>query len=231
MRIHRFIGNFDLAPGEIQVSNPDQINQIKNVLKLEPGEKIILSDGAGNEALGEIKLVAKDKVIVSIEQIEKSPGAEHQVNLYLAILKKENFELAVQKAVECGVNTITPIITERTVKTGLNMERLQKIILEATEQSGRSALPELFDIFPFEEAIVSEADQKIIFHINPEAKEFTPNPKAKSVNVFIGPEGGFTEREIALAREHGYTPASLGKSTLRGETAAIVATYRAVHGI
>lgn len=229
MKLHRFIGDFDLSKREVEITNPENIKQIRGVLRLKIGEKIILSDGRGTSAESTILSISPKKVTCILEKMERSAGAGRKVNLFLAILKKENFELSVQKAVECGVSTITPIITERTVKTGLNMERLEKIIREASEQSGRSDLPELFEVFPFNEAINSEADKKIIFHLG--ASPYTPDETSQSINIFIGPEGGFTEKEIELAKSHDYSPASLGPLTLRGETAAIVATYRAVEGI
>jgi len=221
MKIHRFIGH---------IEDPEITRQIRNVLKLKVGEKIILGDGKGHDSLLEITHVDKEIRYKLIETIETTKP-KRQVNLYLAILKKENFELAVQKAVECGVSTITPIITERTIKTGLNFPRLEKIILEASEQCGRTTLPELFEIFDFSEAIDSYAEEKIIFHTGENTKDYTANKDASSVNIFVGPEGGFTEKEILLAKERGYTSASLGPLTLRGETAAIIGTYRAVHSI
>ena len=234
MKIHRFIGDYDLSKKEVEIINPENIKQIKDVLRLKKGEKIILSDGKGQEAEVFLDLISKNKITGVINNIPaRTPLAEtsRTVNLYLAILKKENFELAVQKAVECGVSTITPIITERTVKTGLNIPRLEKIILEASEQCGRASLPELFEIFDFSEAINSQADEKIIFHTQENTGDYKPNPKANSINIFIGPEGGFTEKEISEAKKVGYIVASLGSLTLRAETAAIIATYRTAKGI
>ena len=236
MRLNRFIGNYDLSKNEVEILDPKIIKQIKDVLRLETGDKIVLSDGLGREAEVTLSLVSFDKITGSASIIPaRTPLAGKKVNLYLAILKKENFELAVQKAVECGVSTITPIITERTIKTGLNLGRLEKIILEASEQSGRSIVPTLSPILEFPTALAfgSAAEEKIIFHLS---NNLTPYPLlkgegAKSARIFIGPEGGFTEKEIALAEKSGYKVASLGPLTLRGETAAIVATYRAVHGI
>jgi 16S rRNA (uracil1498-N3)-methyltransferase len=234
MKIHRFIGDYDLSKKEVKITNPENIKQIKGVLRMKKGDVIMLSDGKGVSAEITIDSISPDKIMCKINKpaAAKSFGTAKQVNLYLAILKKENFELAVQKAVECGVSNITPIITERTIKTGLNMERLEKIILEASEQCGRDIVPTLFPILKFENALAYGigAGEKIIFHVG-ENNLYKPNQSAKSVSIFIGPEGGFTDNEIALAKESNYKVASLGPLTLRGETAAIVATYRAVRGI
>ena len=231
MKIHRFIGDFDFQKSEIQITDIDTVKQIRNVLKLEPGETIILSDGKGTSAEIIIESIQKNTVSGALlaKKIESAWGPK--VALYLAILKKENFELAVQKATEVGVHTVIPVITERTIKTGLNMARLQKIAKEASEQSGRSLTPTIGEIMTYEEALRDGAtrESKTLFHLS--ETEFSPIKETKSHSIFIGPEGGFTEHEIALARKEGYDIASLGALTLRGETAAIVATYRAVTGI
>ncbi len=221
MKIHRFIG---------RIEDKEISRQIRDILRLKAGESVILSDGQGNDELVEITGMSKEITYKVVKKLEKT-GPERKVSLYLSILKKENFELAVQKAVECGVSSIIPIITERTVKTGLNTERLEKIIREASEQSGRSIVPSLSPILNFKDALVeaSDSDEKIIFHLVEAG--YKPNKEAKNISILVGPEGGFTEKEIELAKSFGFTPASLGNLTLRGETAAMVGTYRAVQGV
>ena len=233
MKIHRFIGDFDLSKDTVEITNPENIKQIKDILKLKKEEKIILSDGKGLEAETTIALISPNKIVCTINKIEKQEKIKRKVNLFLAILKKENFELATQKAVECGISSITPIITERTIKTGLNIPRLEKIILEASEQSGRNVVPTLSPILDFEKALTDagKSEEKIIFTpslasdgVNLGGKLYEPNKKAKDISIFIGPEGGFTEKEIELAKNANFNVASLGELTLRGETAAIVGT-------
>ncbi len=233
MKIHRFIGPYNLSGDNIEILDISTIKQIRSVLKLEIGEQIILGDGKGKEALVTLDLISNGKVSGTIDSIENKQDTNKKVHLYLAILKKENFELAVQKAVEAGVTSITPVITERTVKTGLNISRLEKIILEASEQSGRSIVPTLSPILEFSPALAFgfASEEKTIFHLADEV--YKPDSvrvaNAKSASIFIGPEGGFTDSEIKEAEAGGYTVASLGSLTLRGETAAIIATYLSVH--
>jgi 16S rRNA (uracil1498-N3)-methyltransferase len=231
MRLHRFIGNFDLTKDVIEISNPENIKQIKDVLRLGKGDVIILADGQGNNAEVTLNFISKNKITGVIGKVEKKNKVKRRVNLYLAILKKENFELAVQKTVEAGVSEIIPIITERTIKTGLNIERLKKIILEASEQSGRSFVPILSPILKFKDALMNgnKAQEKIIFHLGNNL--YVPNKEVENISIFIGPEGGFTEKEIKLAKDLKYTISSLGSLTLRAETAAIIATYRTTKGI
>lgn len=230
-KIHRFIGQFDLTGDTIEITEESLVKQIRGVLRLEPGEQIILCDGTGDEAL--VTLTAVEKMSVMADIIKRGVSKsepERKVTLYLAVLKKENFEVAVQKAVECGVSHIVPIITERTVKMGLNMERMQKIIIEASEQSGRGIVPELSAVTSFETAIANaDAEEKVFF--DPTGENYESESRATTIAIFIGPEGGFTEEEIALAKGNDFSIASLGPLILRGETGAIVATYRAVYGV
>lgn len=235
MKLHRFIGEYNLNQNEVKITNLENIKQIKGVLRLKEGESVVLSDGLGSQVEAKITSLAHDKIICEIIRKLESSEPKKKVSLCLAILKKENFELAVQKAVECGVSEIIPIITERTIKTGLNMERLNKIILEASEQCERSVVPKLHEIMKFEDAIKGGGNssanlEKVIFHTE-NSTEYTPSKNINSASIFIGPEGGFTEDEIILANKYGYTVASLGNFILRGETAAIVATYRVVNGV
>ncbi|MCX6757284.1 MAG: RsmE family RNA methyltransferase [Candidatus Nomurabacteria bacterium] len=226
MKIHRFIDNFDLSGNEIEITG-EIAHQMAKVLKLEIGEQVELCDGKGTNAQGKIKTLSKNSTIVEIEKISKEPHAQKSVSLFCAVLKKENFELVVQKATECGVDKIIPIITTRTIKMGLNMERLQKIAREACEQSQRSILPEVLEPMSFEESfeIAKLNNINIIFDASGEdlLEKITNNKN--SSGIWIGPEGGWTPEEIKKTEENNFKKLSLGKNILRAETAAIIATY------
>jgi len=233
MKLHRFIGEFDLSGENTEITNLENIKQIKGVLRLDVGDFLILCDGKGTEAKVEIIEINKNAIAVKVLEKNIRENNSKKVSLYLAILKKENFELALQKVVEIGVNEIIPIITERTVKTGLNIERLNKIIREASEQSGRVYLPKLSPIMKFEDAILDGKKnmEKLFFDTGSQEKKHKGETFAKSATIFIGPEGGFTETDNTLAKENDYKIESLGELTLRGETAAIVATYKVVNSL
>ena len=228
MKIHRFIDNFDLSGNEIEITG-EIAHQMAKVLKLEIGEQVELCDGKGTNALGKIKTLSKNSTVVEIDplSIKLQRDEEKSVSLFCTILKKENFELVVQKATECGVDKIIPVISTRTIKMGLNMERLQKIAKEACEQSHRSILPEVLEPISFEESLdlAKENDMNIIFDANGE--DFAHSAVAKSVKqgIWIGPEGGWTPEELEIAQKHNFKILTLGKNILRGETAAIVATW------
>ncbi|HNW71631.1 MAG TPA: RsmE family RNA methyltransferase [Candidatus Paceibacterota bacterium] len=224
MKIHRFIDNFDLTKPELEIFG-DIASQIIKVLKLEAGEKIELSNGKGVSVMAEINRVGKNSVLVKILDKKILQTLEIEATLFCAILKKENFELVVQKATECGVSKIVPIITDRTIKTGLRLDRLEKIAKEASEQSGRNIIPEILEPINFDQALeMTKNDFNILFNADGEKYSCILENKSKR-NIWIGPEGGWTPEEIKLAKSFNFKIASLGTLTLRGETAAIIATY------
>jgi 16S rRNA (uracil1498-N3)-methyltransferase len=233
MRLHRFIGNFNFAESRLKIFDKEILDQIKNVLRLGAGEKIILSDGNLNEALAQINNFKKDYLEVEILEVGKNEN-EPKVRavLYCSILKRENFELAAQKAVEVGIAEIVPIVAKRTVKLNLKEERLKKIIREAAEQSGRGRVPVLQPVIDFAEAVEEAEKNNVNLFFDVSGKNiknffdshFRGNDR-ETVGVFIGPEGGWDEEEIKMARNKNFKIVSLGRLTLRAETAAAVASY------
>lgn len=230
MRINRFIGNFDFSNKNIKIIESDLINQFRNVLRFSKGDKIILGDGKMNEVLAEIKEIQKDFIEVEILELrlnKKEP--QRKVILYCAILKRENFELVCQKTVETGIFEITPIICERIIKFGLKSERLEKIIKEAAEQSGRGIIPKLNQTIIFEKAIGQAKNNNLNLFFDSRGVDLLDvklNLDGKKTGIFIGPEGGWSEQEIErVKKEENFKIINLGPLTLRAETAAIVATY------
>jgi len=240
MRLNRFFVNENLNARDITIRDTDFINQIKNVLRLKIGDKLILCDGNLNEAVAEIvnlnKEFAELKILESYknqnEPASPAGGPERNIVLYCSVLKKENFEWAVQKAVEVGVKEITPIITARTVKLGLNKERLEKIIKEAAEQSGRGILPRLNEAMDFDRAVdlaKNNNDLNLFFNIGGKNVQHSMSNISK-IGIFVGPEGGWDEEEIKKAQSsNGFTIVGLGKTILRAETAAVIASYQTVN--
>jgi len=230
MRLHRFIGDFDLTKETLSVSDRAHINQWRNVLRLKVGDALVLSDGEGHEATATLIESTGAEIRLALAEME-TPGREpkKEVALYCAILKRENFELVAQKATEIGIRQIVPLLSERTLKQGLNRERLMRILVEASEQSGRTTVPELGEPTAFEEAIAAvNPAESTLFDLSGAPFADFDLKDFRTFNLFIGPEGGFAESEVALARDRGLTIASLGSLTLRGETAAIVASYLSV---
>ena len=234
MKIHRFIGEFDLQPGYFLLNDPDAAHQIQTVLRLRLGEELVLGDGRGLEAPAKIIGFGGG---VEIEIAEVRPnGREPQrvVQLYLGLPKRESLEWVVQKATEAGVRGVIPLITARTVKLEGKMDRLQRIAKEAAEQSDRGCLPEIqaAQAWPAAFALAENNDLNILCDPGGEPWREAADKisQARKVGVFIGPEGGFTAAEIALARARKFKILNLGKLTLRTETAAIIAVYLTVNG-
>lgn len=233
-KIHRFIIKNSIESGLITISDPDFINQVHNVLKLKTGGDLILCDGKGYEASGEIIKFNKNEVQINVGNIIKNQNEPSMnTSLYCAILKKENFELVVQKATEIGIKTIIPIITERTVKLDIRKDRLEKIIKEATEQSERGLLPILENPVDFKTSIENTTTSEINFLFDRNGTKLNPptyNPD-DNINIWIGPEGGWTNAEIEKAKNTKFHITTLGTTILRAETAAIAASYTVVNMI
>ncbi len=230
MKMHRFIGSFDFSGPEVSSQDQELINQIKNVLRLSVGEKVVLSVGDNRDFLCNLVDLNKKKVSFKILE-EKSNSAEplRSVVLYCSILKRENFELVAQKAVECGVKRIVPIISSRTVKTGLKTDRLLKIIKEASEQGGRGIIPTLGETISFPLAVEEAKSNQHNLFFDTQGEAINKITTTQAIGIFIGPEGGWSPEEVLSAKEHNFELVSLGPLTLRAETAATVASYLAVH--
>lgn len=231
MRERRFIGELPLQAGEHKITDTEIVHQVRDVLRLSPGAFITLSDGRGSEARAVIRAVTREHVLVEIGEVMRS-AAENApfVTLYACILKRENFELVVQKATELGVSEIVPLISERTVKLNLRHDRLERIAREAAEQSGRSTVPCIREEMSFSDACAEIPGRfKSVWMCDGEGSVPALDAHAEGpLAVLIGPEGGWAPEEKQKASEKGYEPVLLSPLTLRGETAAIVASFLAV---
>jgi 16S rRNA (uracil1498-N3)-methyltransferase len=205
---------------------------MRSVLKLAPGEMIVVGDGTGTEA--QCRIVSYDRKAVILEglAVGRNPNEPaRKTTLYCAVLKAENFEVAAQKAVETGAARIVPVRTARTVKLNLRRDRLERIIREAAEQSERGIVPELADITELDRALGDAVKNDANYFFHPEGAAFTgPAKGARSAGVFIGPEGGWDDRELERAHDLGMRVVSLGGIILRAQTAAAVATYLVANG-
>jgi len=227
MKIHRFIGLFSFSAKTTIIDDGDTVHQIKNVLRLRPGEIIALCSSE-NEQEAQCKIVSYEgkKVLCEVQSVtQNTKEFDVPLVLYCSILKKENFEWVVQKATELGVTEIYPLMCERTIKLGVRADRLQKIAKEAAEQSGRARVPDIKAPIELQDAFLKNGyDIKLFFdELGDKVKE--KNFIKKSIALFIGPEGGWAPEEIENAKKAGCQIVSLGKTILRAETAATVAVF------
>jgi 16S rRNA (uracil1498-N3)-methyltransferase len=230
MKIHRFIGQFKISKLKVFINDQKIIHQIKNVLKLTPGEKIILVFGEGREAVCEITEIDYAEIVCRLHAENKSRAESgNQIILFASILKKDNFEWVAQKVTEVGATKIVPIISARTIKKDVNMTRLRRIATEAAEQCGRSVVPEISVPISFDVAIDLARENDINYVFEKGAPEFNgvAGKNIKITGLFIGPEGGWTPEELEQMNLKGFVSAGLGENVMRGETAAIVATFLA----
>lgn len=229
MKLHRFIGVFDFSRNEIEIVDPELVHQMHTVLKLQKNEEFLLCDGQGTEARAVISSIDKKTVRAVIHSkavIHREP-ARH-VTAYIAIIKRELFDLVAQKLTEIGVANIVPLITRRTVKRAVKESRLQSVIREAAEQSGRTVLPVLHDPMELADALKHAQSCADRFFFDVSGSNQAVSQGTTSASIFIGPEGGWDPDEVQMARDAGCAIVSLGSLTLRAETAAIVASYMVV---
>lgn len=224
MKIHRFITPITLEK-EVTLIDKALVHQMNRVLRFEVGETIALCDGNGQEALYSIQAIDKQKIELYQASTQKAcPAPIVAVTVFAAILKKENFELLVQKATEIGVTAIVPVVTERTIKQGLNSERLYKIATEASEVSGRGTIPTISEPISFGDAIVQRKDFDDAWILHMEGIEH-PTATVTTRAILVGPEGGFTETELTEATNADWKTVSLSPLTFRGETGGIIGSY------
>lgn len=231
MKIHRFIIKDLVFTETLHISDREIVHQARTVLKLREGETIAVCDGRGMEAVGSVSVADKDSLVVALgAPYRVAAEPEAQVTLYAAVVKRDNFELIVQKAVEVGATRIVPLITRRTIKTGIHRARLETIMREAAEQSGRGILPEITDPIEFADALAElPRDTRGFFCNNGgTAASGITSIDQRQRAIFIGPEGGWDDSEVAAAAAAGLTTIGFGTLVLRAETAAVIATYWAV---
>lgn len=201
--IHRFFVD------EIKKRYEDKelIHQLKDVFRMEKGSEIILFCGDGFEHEAKIELLSKKEVVLQIGEktIKEEKAGLH---LYISIIKKDKFELAISKAVELGVSSITPVKADRSQYDEINIERLNKIIKEAAEQSGRVTIPKLNNVIK-----VDDVPDVIVLDVEGESIKNV----LKLDSILVGPEGGWSDREKEMFDK----TYSLPTNTLRAETAVI----------
>lgn len=201
------------------------INQIKNVFRLNIGSQISIFNGLGSEYIIEIINLEKDLVQGKVLSKNKAVKNKFKISLFCSLLKGDNFEIILEKCTELGVSFFQPVVFDHSIirEIKLNkLERYKKIIRESIEQSGRSDLPEIFTPISFAESIKKTKNNlNLVSAIGVDKNILDVKFKNKDINIFIGPEGDFSEREIEIMGKEGFLFFNLGDNILRSETAAI----------
>jgi len=217
-----------LAAGKHIELDDENAHYVRTVLRLKKDAEIILFNGAGGEYLCTVGEVSRKTVQIAINKwLDRSVESPLLVTLGLGISRGDRMDFSVQKAVELGVNHMTPLLTERCVvqfKGEKKPQRLlhwQKIVQHAAEQSGRTTLPELTDIEYLQQWVSKQKGLKVF--LDPYAELTLPdiNPIDMQVTLLTGPEGGFSDQEREIAKVAGFIPVRLGSRILRTETASL----------
>ena len=208
---------------------------MKNVLRMKPGEEILISNGVDKDYRCQVETLDSDAVTARILSVDEE-GTELPGKIYLfqGLPKQEKMELIVQKAVELGVYQVIPVAMKRSVvkldarKEETKIRRWNTIAESAAKQSKRIVIPEVTGVMSVKEALAYAADfdLKLLPYENARGMAATKEQveavrPGMDIAVFIGPEGGFEETEVEEARATGFYPVSLGKRILRTETAGL----------
>ena len=236
--MHRFF----VSPSDISgntVSFPSNLSrQISRVLRMSPGDEVIVLDDTGWEYTVSLSTIAPAQAEGRITGRRIGYGEPAiRLTLYQAMIRPERFEWALQKCTELGVSHFVPVVTRRTSRghgtvSANRMERWRRIIREAAEQSGRSRLPELDDPQTLEDALASSSRPALMAWEGETQQSLksalerwgSAASEAGAVSIFVGPEGGFEPREVKIARGLGVRTVGMGRRILRSETAALALT-------
>lgn len=244
--MHRFFVDPERLQGETVALSGPQARQIRDVLRLRPGDRIVLLDGSGWEHQAELIAIERDRAEARIlQRLLSSNEPRTKITLYQAILEGQKFELVLQKGTELGVVAFVPVVAQRCLVASLEdigeqkQARWRRIIVEAAEQSRRGRLPILRPALLLRQAWEEAAwggTTLVPWEGPPQAdasggrslraallESARGGQRPFSINLFIGPEVGFTEQEIAQGQRYGAIPVSLGPRILRAETAGLVA--------
>jgi len=226
MRFHRFYTTNKISGKEITISDRETIHQWKKVFRYNVGSQVIVFDGGGTDYLCMIShLKPSEATLVVISEKKTDFSMRKNIFLCVGLIKKDNLELVVQKASELGVNHIIPVLCERSEKRKINPNRLEKIIIESAEQSGRGDLLKVEKVMTLQQVFDSGIlpQEKLALHPSGISfKQYRDSTNQVSFGALVGPEGGFSDKEIELFKKYNVQVVSLGTQILRAETANIV---------
>lgn len=221
-KIHRFYTGSELKlKQDFWLHDQAMLWQWNKVLRFRDGQEVVLFDGVQTDRLYKIVELKQNEAHLKMvtEQIRNVP--KKHIYLFWSLLKKDNNEYVLQKATELGVSTFVPLITDRTIKKEFNHERAEKIVIEASEQCGRSDIPNVREPIHLQKAL-EEYKDKIRIYICHQGNS-KPELTDEKIGFIIGPEGGWSDDELAIFTNGDYDHITLSDFTLRAETAAIIA--------
>lgn len=224
----RLFVDMRIAPGALIPIDAAQAHYLIRVMRIAPGDMAILCDDRTGEWAAEAMEVGKRGLVLKIVEKLREREEVPDFTLCAALLKKDRFDLVLEKATELGVRRIQPVLTRRCVADKLNLDRARTVVTEAAEQCARTALPELAAPVKLEALLRGWDAGRALFFADELGGEEALGAFAAHrtpAALLIGPEGGFDDAEREAIRAHPPAhPITLGPRILRGETAAIAAT-------
>ena len=215
-----FYSNYK-ATDKFIVMNEIDSKHISKSFRKNIGDSIKITNGLGFVCNAEIIEKGK-KIKVKIKGVEKFEAPNLYIHIALSPLKNiSRFEWFVEKATELGISQITPIVCEHSEKKKVNTERLERILISSLKQSNQFFKPKINSINTFENFILNSEDQLLMANLKTSNKLSEKLFTKPNICLMVGPEGGFSDREIDLAKEQDVKEVTLGSSRLRSETAAI----------
>lgn len=205
----------------------DNFHHCITVLKHKIGDNIVIFDNTENEYHCKIIGIKKTHFLVEIQYLIPKKEAEPEIHVYQCIPKGKVIEDIIEKSVELGVSTLVPVVSERTIKKSKEVKkRWLDIIESATKQCGRNDFMKISEPIPFFEIFENDkSDLNIIFYENSENRIHNCSFRTKEIeeiSIVIGPEGGFSEKEISMAKTNDFIDISLGNTVLKSTTALIL---------
>lgn len=226
-----FIDNLEKQKGDYINVDGENARHIASSLRMSPGERLTVCNNAGFDYLCVIESVGGKDVLLLVEEVHPSDTEpETEISIYQCIPKSDKLELIVQKCTELGVVEFVPVRSSRCIskidegKKSKKISRLEKIALEAAKQSRRGKVPRVAEPMGFEAALERAGrvgDVFLLYEGGGKGLGELLDESGRKINVFVGPEGGFSDEEVALASEKGARIVGLGKRILRTETAPI----------
>lgn len=239
MRLHRFyIGSIgSLIHGEqtkkITLDGGEYkqyellIHQWRNVFKYTVGSRVVLFDDSGYEyecMIAEFMGSKIELAVILVKKMEESINKK-EVWMFVSVLKNDNFDLVIQKCTELGIDHLVPVLCDRTIKKNINMARAHKIAVEATEQSGRTSVLQVYEPVQLKKAIdafIEKGGELVVCHQKGDSwAQVSGVLKKHPLGFLVGPEGGWSDKEEQLFRDIALKKISFSHNVLRAETAAI----------
>lgn len=222
-----FVASVLAADTQVCIDGP-QAHYLTRVMRVAAGDAVILCDNVTGEWAARVRAVGKREVTLTPETLLRPREDVPDFTLCAALLKKDRFDLILEKACELGVRNIQPVLTRRCVADKLNLERARTVLIEAAEQCARTALPQIAEPVKLETLLKAWESDRTLFFADENggaaaAEQFAAHRGPAA--LLIGPEGGFDDAERAAVRALPQARAiTLGPRILRGETAAIAGT-------